>query len=132
MLEPGDQLLQLRDDHPPLCDSRMDGICVRCVSPPLGGDRALHEAAERNACRRRPEPSAKSTPRLVAHLHARHPVPGHLRGPRRFDGRHLERAPLVLPLPSLSTPTAHAVCNVYNAPDGETVCCERSERQECI
>jgi hypothetical protein len=25
-----------------------------------------------------------------------------------------------------------SVCNVYGAPDGETVCCERSERQVCI
>ncbi len=92
-----------------------DAICVQCSPPTVRRHLALDEFAESDTRRRRSEGHSVRRPCLVAHVNPRHPV---------------TRRPSLCfaPVFPLSATPPH-VCNAYDAPDGESVCCEGSERQ---
>jgi hypothetical protein len=115
-------MLKLTGDGTGIPDRVSDPVGIERRPATVTRDLTLDELPERDADRRRAQREPVRSPRLVAHLDARHPVAD--------DPRSVAVLTSLLHLPTAAT----HVCNVYDAPDGETVCgaARSAAKQECM
>jgi hypothetical protein len=107
-------MLKLGSDGASIADCVADPVCIERRPAAVARNLTLDELPERDANRRGAQSDPIRGPGLIAHLDARHPV-----------ADRTGSLAVLTPLLHLPTAATH-VCTVYDAPDGETVCCERS------
>ena len=74
VLEPPDQVLELAGNAPGLAHGLTNAVGIKRRAPPVTGNLALDEPAERDTDRSRAEAGAIRTPHVVADLYSRHPI----------------------------------------------------------
>ena len=74
MLEPPDQVLELAGNALGFAHGLTDTVGIERRPPPVTGDLALDEPAERDTDRCRAEACPIRSPRFVVDLYSRHPI----------------------------------------------------------